>query len=155
MSPGVSDAEPGAPGRSSVAVGIGCNRGTSLQTLRRAVFEALEAVRAGHGDVAVIATVDRKANEPGLLALIETEGWPARFFSADDLARIDVSKGSARVQRLIGTPSVSAAAALLAAGQFGGALIAHHRFRDDAGCFVTVSLARMGRDCTSIAERKP
>jgi cobalt-precorrin 5A hydrolase len=151
MDPRVLAGEPGEggecrPEREPLALGIGCTRGASFRTLQRAVREALGAVRAGGGDVAVIATIARKANEPGLLALIESEGWPARFFSAQALARVRVPQGSARVERLTGTPSVSIAAALLAAGGNARALIAQHRVRDDAGCCVTVALVRMGSD---------
>jgi cobalt-precorrin 5A hydrolase len=147
----VSAGEPVSLGQSrprskTLAVGIGCTRGTALQTLQRTVGEALEAIGAGRGDVAVVASIDRKANERGLVALLESEGWPARFFSAAALARVRVPERSARVQRLTGTPSVSAAAALLAAGGDAGVLIAQHRARDDAGCFVAVAIARIASD---------
>ena len=54
-------------------------------------------------------TIDVKADEPFIGELHE----PVRFFTADELARIDVPTPSATVERHVGTPSVSEAAAIL------------------------------------------
>ena len=54
-------------------------------------------------------TIDVKADEPFISELHE----PVRFFTADELARIDVPTPSATVERHVGTPSVSEAAAIL------------------------------------------
>ena len=62
-------------------------------------------------------TIDVKADEPFIGELHE----PVRFFTADELARIDVPTPSATVERHVGTPSVSEAAAIL--GSNGGHLI--------------------------------
>ena len=62
-------------------------------------------------------TIDVKADEPFIGELHE----PVRFFTADELARIDVPTPSATVERHVGTPSVSEAAAIL--GSNGGRLV--------------------------------
>ena len=54
-------------------------------------------------------TIDVKADEPFIGELHE----PVRFFTADELSRIDVPTPSATVERHVGTPSVSEAAAIL------------------------------------------
>ncbi|MBP3829464.1 MAG: precorrin-4 C(11)-methyltransferase [Bacteroidaceae bacterium] len=72
-----------------------------------------EAVRA-------FATIDLKASEP-VVRLLQAEGYPFTFYSAEQLASVAVPTPSDTVARHVGTPSVSEAAALL--GSNGGKLI--------------------------------
>ena len=62
-----------------VAVGLGCDRGTPLATLQQALDEALALAGARLGDVAAAASIDLKADEPGLLALAAQHGWTMHF----------------------------------------------------------------------------
>ena len=61
------------------------------------------------------ATIDVKAEEP-VVKQLQAEGFPVRFYTADELAQIEVPTPSDTVARHVGTPSVSEAAALLASG---------------------------------------
>ena len=63
------------------------------------------------------ASITLKAKEPGLLALVAERGWPMRFYTPAELAAVPVPNPSETVLRYTGTPSVSEAAALLAAGR--------------------------------------
>jgi cobalt-precorrin 5A hydrolase/precorrin-3B C17-methyltransferase len=65
--------------------------------------------------IAGIASIDLKANEPGLLAFCQAQDLPARWFSATALRSITVPNPSEVVAAEVGTPSVAEAAALLAA----------------------------------------
>ena len=67
--------------------------------------------------MAGLASIDRKGDEPALLALAERHGWPLRLYAAPDLASVSVPHPSEPVAREMGTPSVAEAAALRAAGQ--------------------------------------
>lgn len=60
------------------------------------------------------ATIDVKAGEP-VAELIRQKGVPLRFFTAGELAQVDVPNPSDVVARHVGTPSVCEAAAILAA----------------------------------------
>lgn len=53
----------------SIALGIGCDRGTPVDTLRRVVAEALARVQADGADVSALGSITLKADEPALLAL--------------------------------------------------------------------------------------
>ncbi|MBR1800198.1 MAG: precorrin-4 C(11)-methyltransferase [Bacteroidaceae bacterium] len=59
------------------------------------------------------ATIDVKADEP-VIRQLQEEGFPVRFYTADELAQIEVPTPSDTVARHVGTASVSEAAALLA-----------------------------------------
>jgi cobalt-precorrin 5A hydrolase len=127
-----------------VVLGIGCDRGTPLATLERAVEQAL--VRAGvpHAAVMAVASIDRKNDEAALLQLAERHDWPLRFFSAEALAQVPVPNPSEIVLRYMGTPAVAEAAALLAAGAgIEDLLVEKHKHRDTDGKNATVSIARI------------
>ena len=97
-------------------VGMGCERGTSLELLERALQQALSAGGLAEEAIAGLASAERKADEPALLQLAEQHGWPLRCFSSAALNAVPVPNPSAVVQAELGTASVAEAAALLAAG---------------------------------------
>jgi cobalt-precorrin 5A hydrolase len=128
-----------------VALGLGCDRGTPAATLARAVLEALDHACGTHPpDVAAVASIDLKADEPGLLELARWQGWTIHFYPAAELAVVPVPNPSETVRRYTGTPSVSEAAALLAAGTgMDDLIIEKHKKRGPDGRNATVSIARI------------
>ena len=131
-----------------LAVGLGCDRGTPLATLQQALSEALALAGACVADVASAASIDLKADEPGLLALAALHGWPMTFYTPAQLAAVPVPNPSETVRRHTGSPSVSEAAALLAASAAGqvlpgtALLVEKHKCKGADGRNATVSLAR-------------
>ncbi|MCT0206174.1 precorrin-3B C(17)-methyltransferase [Synechococcus sp. CS-1332] len=101
-------------------LGLGCERDTSLAVLERLVAEGLAQQGLAPEAVAGLASIDRKGDEPALLALAEQRGWPLRLYDAPTLAEVTVPHPSEAVAREMGTPSVAEAAALQAASQAGG-----------------------------------
>lgn len=96
-----------------LVVGAGCSLGCPPEELAALVSDALAA--AG-GEVVAVATVDRRAQEPCLVALASSRGVPLRTHAAAALAAVAVPSPSDVVARHVGTPSVAEAAALLSAG---------------------------------------
>ncbi|MEB3262480.1 MAG: precorrin-3B C(17)-methyltransferase [Cyanobacteriota bacterium] len=97
-------------------IGLGCERGTSLELLDRLVDRALQGEGLAPLAVAGLATVSRKADEPALQALADQRHWPLRLFEPSALSTVAVPNPSAAVAAEMGTPSVAEASALLAAG---------------------------------------
>lgn len=127
-----------------VALGIGCDRGTPCETIAQAVDEALAQANVDAVNVAATASIDLKANEPGLLQLAAARGWQVRFFPAAELAKVVVPNPSEVVRKYTGTPSVSEAAALLVAGtDMTHLLIEKHKLRGPDGRNATISIARI------------
>lgn len=127
-----------------LSLGLGCDRGTPLATLDVAVQQGLALLGAQPGDVGALSSITLKADEPALLALAARQGWPLRFFTPEQLAEVSVPNPSETVRRHTGTPSVSEAAALLAAQAPAGALLLEKlRVRGIDGRNVTLSIARM------------
>lgn len=127
-----------------VALGIGCDRGASLATLETAVKQALQAVNLGFENVRLIASIDKKSDEVALLELSRRRGLPLVFYSAAQLAQVPVPNPSAVVLKYMGTPSVSEAAALLAAHTDMPQLwVEKHKHCGADGKNATVSIAKM------------
>lgn len=129
---------------SRFALGLGCDRGTPMETITRAIDEALAQAGGNLADVATVASIDLKADETGLLEVAVRHGWTIVFHPAATLAAVDVPNPSETVRRYTGTPSVSEAAALLAAGtDLTQLVVEKHKLRGPDGRNATVSVARM------------
>lgn len=102
-------------GLPDVAIGLGCDRGTPLATVLHTLDAALAQAGLARAQVRVLATIEAKHDEASFLELAALGDWPLQFFSAAELAAVPVLNPSATVLRYMGTPSVSEAAALLAA----------------------------------------
>ncbi len=127
-----------------ITLGLGCDRNTPLATVKTAIGAALAACSATWNDIQAVASIDLKADEPALQQLAAEQGWAIRFYTAQELATIDVPNPSETVRKHTGTPSVSEAAALLAAGtDKTNLLIEKHRHRGPDGRNATVSIARI------------
>ena len=109
----------------SLALGVGCERGTEADELARLVEDTL----AGHGlaraSVACVVSLDLKADEPAVLALADGLGVPARFFDAAALEaeRPRLATPSAAVFRETGCHGVAEGAALAAVGAPGRLIV--------------------------------
>ncbi|CAJ7829115.1 cobalamin biosynthesis protein CbiG [Burkholderia pseudomallei] len=70
-----------------VALGIGYRAGRPAEAIEAAIRAALARLpQASLADVGVVATLDAKAREPGLVACCARHGWPLVAFSRDEIA---------------------------------------------------------------------
>jgi cobalt-precorrin 5A hydrolase len=101
----------------TLAVGIGCKRGTSRETIE-AWFEAVFAAKGlSTQSLAAVATVTLKADEPGLIGFAEARKLTLMAFRPDELdGQPGIETPSDQVRAKIGIAAVSEPAALLAAG---------------------------------------
>lgn len=126
-----------------VILGIGCDRGTPLQTLDDAVNQALSSIELTREAVLQLATIDKKDDEVAILALSENNQWPINFYTAEQLAKIKVPSPSAVVLKYMGTASVSEAAAILAAEtDMNDLLVEKFKLRGEDGKNATVSIVK-------------
>ncbi|MBF0424172.1 MAG: precorrin-3B C(17)-methyltransferase, partial [Magnetococcales bacterium] len=134
-----------------LAVGLGCDAGTSAATVRAALHQVLQNSFLNVEDIAVLATIDCKRHEEGLLALARTLHRKLVFYSAADLAAIEVPNPSATVARHVGTPTVAEAAAIrVAGGSQEDLVVTKQGFRGEDGKHCTVAVARL---TTAVAQR--
>jgi cobalamin biosynthesis protein CbiG len=99
-----------------LVAGLGCSSGASEAELEALLRRALAERGLALAGVGLLATIDRKLTEPGLLALAARLGLRLVGFSAAELAAVEVPNPSELVRRTVGTASVAEAAARLAAG---------------------------------------
>jgi len=127
-----------------LVLGLGCDRGASAQAIITAIRLALASVDASLNDVTAAASIDKKADEAGMLEVCEQHGWPLTFYPAEQLCTVAVPNPSEVVMRYMGTPSVGEAAAILCADSNQDHLIVEkfkYRSPDD-GKHVTVSVCK-------------
>lgn len=99
-----------------IVVGVGCSLGCTSGELLDLVDASLREAGVGAEPVGTLATVDRRAEEPGVVTAARHRSWPLATFTAEELAGVAVPTPSAVVAAHVGTPSVAEAAALLGAG---------------------------------------
>lgn len=102
-------------------IGLGLARqaspaGAVIQALRGVLLEKKLHPQA----IKCWATIEAKRDEP-VVQVLQEQGFPLQFFSAEALAEVPVPTPSQVVEQYMGTPSVSEAAALLSSG--GGELV--------------------------------
>jgi len=100
-----------------LVLGIGCVKGAEQSEIERLIRTTLEGARLSELAVARIATIDRKAGEPGLVAACTRLGWPLQTFSPAELESAGGDwQRSEVVHRAVGSSGVAEPAALLGAG---------------------------------------
>jgi cobalt-precorrin 5A hydrolase len=100
-----------------IAIGVGCRRGAAKEAIAAMIGEALARFQ-GLGEPARLFSIERKRDEPGLLAAARELGLPLDFLSLDALRAVDdkVATRSPQAEAALGLASVSEAAALAGAG---------------------------------------
>ena len=98
-------------------IGIGCQRGTSRESIETAIQQVCHSYYLTESAIAGIATIDTKANETGIIELCQHRNWPLKIFSANILNSVEVPNPSNIVGQKVGTYSVAEAAALCAIAQ--------------------------------------
>ncbi|HVR65741.1 MAG TPA: precorrin-3B C(17)-methyltransferase [Verrucomicrobiae bacterium] len=113
----------------TVAIGVGCERGTDPAELRELVMRCLADAGVAPQSVAGIFSIALKAAEPAIHDLAEHLDAPARFFSADALLAETprLSEKSEIVFRETGCWGVAEGAALAAAGDDAALILSKQR----------------------------
>jgi cobalt-precorrin 5A hydrolase len=121
----------------SLVLGVGCQRGVSFTALDGFIKTTLKAHRLAFQSIGVLASADIKADEVALQKLAQQYSWRFETHTVEELKAVPaIATPSERVQQLIGTPSVSEAAALLSS-RSGQLIVCKHK-----GEGMTLAVAR-------------
>ncbi|MDQ6953745.1 MAG: cobalamin biosynthesis protein [Mariprofundaceae bacterium] len=124
-----------------VILGLGCDRGTSEETIRTAIVDALVSVSLTINDVVGVASIDKKSDEVSLLQICKDMRWKCTWYRADELKGVDVPNPSEVVMKYVGTPSVSEAASILkAGGSQEDLMVEKYKYKGHDGKNATVSI---------------
>ena len=96
----------------SLVVGVGCSRGAGAGEIIGLLEASLEGAGLSRKSVAVLASIDVKRDEAGLLEAANRLDAPVHFVSAEDLSAAEVPNPSEVVRGAVGTPSVAEAAVI-------------------------------------------
>ncbi len=130
-----------------LVLGLGCDRGTPLITVETAIAKALASANLSLGQVIQLASIDKKQDESAFLQIAEKYALPMQFYPAEVLAKVPVPSPSAVVMKYVGTPSVSEAAAILAAQtDMSDLLVEKYKYRGEEGKNATVSIVQMRKN---------
>ena len=106
----------------NLTAGMGCKKGVPRQELEELLLRGLEAVGCRPGQVRRLASIDRKAQEPGLAQLAEKWQIPFETWTAGQLEKVTAVTGeSPFVESTVGVGNVCERAAILGSG--GGRLV--------------------------------
>ncbi|MGW3627236.1 precorrin-3B C(17)-methyltransferase [Streptomyces sp. NPDC000880] len=97
----------------SLVVGVGASKGAPVDEILSLVQAALREAGLSVRCVAELATVEAKADEPGIVGAAQRLGVPLVTHAAERLAEIAVPNPSGAPLAAVGTPSVAEAAALV------------------------------------------
>ena len=105
-------------------LGLGCRRGASNRQVREAAETALREAKVSFLELSGIATIDRKKDEPALVALAARWRLPLLTYSAEELENVSGTySNSDFVRQTVGIGNVCERAAVLAlTEQFSGEL---------------------------------
>jgi precorrin-4 C11-methyltransferase len=99
-----------------LVVGVGCNRDTPAHEIVEAILDTLNSSKLARESLLCVATIEHKADEPGLLQACQSQGWPLQVFSKEQIAQIEnLPNPSPGAYRALGVWGVAEPAAMLAA----------------------------------------
>ncbi|WP_406732483.1 precorrin-3B C(17)-methyltransferase [Streptomyces sp. NBC_01794] len=101
----------------SLVVGVGASKGASVEEVLGLVEESLRDAGLSVLSVVELATVEAKAEEPGIVGAAERLGVPVVTYAAQQLSSVTVPNPSGAPLAAVGTPSVAEAAALMGGGE--------------------------------------
>ncbi|TQK43712.1 cobalt-precorrin 5A hydrolase/precorrin-3B C17-methyltransferase [Streptomyces sp. SLBN-118] len=135
LEPGVREAVVRPP---SLVVGVGASKGAPLDEVLGLIEETLREAGLSALSVRALATVDAKADEPGIVGAARRLGVPLVTYAPGRLASISVPNPSDAPLAAVGTPSVAEAAALAEGGEL---LVPKRKSRPLPGTGVRAAMA--------------
>lgn len=121
-----------------IVIGIGCNKGITAYELDTTISAICKQLDVPVSSVRSLCTIDKKKQEPGLLAYAAARSIPLMFFTTTELNNVTISsQPSFHARRVFGVQGVADPAALL--GAWGGDLLLKKvKFKN-----ITIAVARI------------
>lgn len=130
-----------------LCVGIGCRKGVGEEKIEREIRRILENGGWKFEQIAVVASIDLKANEQGIVEFTKKYRIPFQTYTASELNKVEGIRSSSEfVKKVTGTDNVCERAALLAGKS--GKLVHEKEVSGD----MTIAIVRM--DCKIVWEVK-
>ncbi len=119
-----------------LTIGVGCKKNTPFEVIERRILEEMKNCSLSISGIKQLASIDLKANEPGILAFAEKYNLPFYTYSAQELLAVEGDfTESAFVASVTGVSNVCERSAIL--GSDNGTLLLRKSGKDG----VTVAIA--------------
>ena len=100
----------------NIYIGLGCNRGTSLEEIENVIFETLKKLNRSYKSVNSISSFELKADEPALIEFSIKHGIQLIFYNKNELNSVaDSYKTSSYLIKNLGVKGVCEPSAILSA----------------------------------------
>ncbi len=104
----------GSEAKKTLIVGMGCGRGTGAGRLEETLFKGLYLIKRELSEVRLIASIDDKREEKGLIELSQRLNVPLKFIPRTLVKTVDdIFDGSPFVKKTLGVGSVAEPCAML------------------------------------------
>ena len=119
-------------------VGMGCRKQKDSKELMDLYLETLKINHIEPGEVYALASIDKKKEEPGLIAISEKMRIPFLTYTAEELKQVGACVHSSEfVESQVGVDNVCERAALVGCGKSGALIYEKH-----AGDGMTIAIAK-------------
>ena len=99
----------------NIYIGIGCNRGTTLKEIENVILTELEKLNRSIESINSISTAEIKKDEKGIIELANKFKIPVRFYSFNELNKVENVIKSSYLQKKFGVKGVCEPASVLSA----------------------------------------
>jgi len=96
-----------------VYLGIGCNRGTSKEIIKKAYLEFLDETNLKKEDIKALASFEAKSDEMGLLEFAKEEGMRIEFFKKDEINSLENEFSNSKATKFFALKGVAEPSAVL------------------------------------------
>lgn len=100
-----------------IVAGIGCRRNTPAHNIIGAIESAFELAGIDTDSLALIASIELKSDEAGILQAADALKIPVKFFTSEELSTVDAISNSSFVKDITGCECVCEQASMFAAGK--------------------------------------
>lgn len=101
-----------------ITIGIGCKQGTEKERIEEAVTKTLKKYNVNEDAVKMVASIDLKKNEAGLIKFCNEHQWMFATYSAEQLAKVKGSTSASDfVKEVTGVDNVCERSALMSGGE--------------------------------------
>ncbi len=126
----------------NIVIGIGCNSGTTSEEIETVISDTLIQNNLSFWSICRLATIDKKASEPGIINFASKYGFEIKIFSPATINTVKGIEKSEAVIKATGAKAVAEPAAILAS-HYGRLLMAKQKNAN-----VTVAAAEIKhQDC--------
>lgn len=128
----------------SLVLGVGCDRGVSLEEIDSLVLETLKTNRLSFLSVRALATIESRKEEPAFLDFSEKHGLPILTFAKEDLNRVqDIPNPSTMAMKYAGVIGVAEPSAILGSN-FGDLIVPKVKSKKATLAIARVSFKHVG-----------